>query len=152
MPRPTYIHRQTLRTQDPSPEKFETQKSLKPFKLKYTLGKKRKNWSTILQIQLFHIMVMGNSSIIYSCKGLKGLKVINTDHRNLMESSGTDSTHPGLIYSVSIIQMSQQSWTWRTWTGRRCVSLDHWTPTPSLWHLSQLLPPTSLIRGLFYFF
>lgn len=78
MPRPTYIHRQTLRTQDPSPEKCETQKSLKHFKLKYTLKKKKKLINYIADI--------------CACKGLKGLKVINTDHRNLMEAAQTAPT------------------------------------------------------------
>uniref|UniRef100_A0AAQ4QJS0 Otoferlin a n=1 Tax=Gasterosteus aculeatus aculeatus TaxID=481459 RepID=A0AAQ4QJS0_GASAC len=44
--------------------------------------------------------------------------------------------------------MSRRFWTWRTWTGRRCVSLDSWTRTPFLWPLLPPSPPTSPTRGL----
>lgn len=52
--------------------------------------------------------------------------------------------------TYSIVQMSRPSWTWRTWTRRRCVLLDHWTLTPSLWLQSLLSPPTSPIKGLVF--
>lgn len=45
--------------------------------------------------------------------------------------------------------MSQQSWTWRTWTRRPCALLGCWTQTPSLWRPSPLSPPMSPIRGLY---
>lgn len=43
--------------------------------------------------------------------------------------------------------MSLQSWTWRTWTGRRFVLLEPLSQTLSLWLLSPPSPQTCLIKG-----
>ena len=71
-------------------------------------------------------------------------------YKNVLESSLKNIQSSIVDYFISIVQMSLQSWTWRTWTGRQCVLLGLWIPTPSLWPLSQPSPPTSLTRGLIF--